>query len=54
MAQRIPYTHFFDLIHKLIIVFGPISTILIVAYFVTEKNMSEGFGIFLCIFIMQV
>ncbi len=27
MAQRIPYTHFFDLIHKLIIVFGPIGTI---------------------------
>ena len=54
MAQRIPYTHFFDLIHKLIIVFGPISTILIVAYFVTEKNMSEGFGIFLCIFIIAL
>ena len=54
MAQRIHYTHFFDLIHKLIIVFGPIGTIVCIAYLVTEKDMSESLGIFLCIFIIAL
>lgn len=54
MAQRIPYTHFFDLIHKLIIVFGPIGTIVGVAYFVTEKDMSETLGSILCVLFIVV
>lgn len=44
MAIKIQHTHFFDLLHKLLLSFGPILSIIGVGYLSEETNIND----FLC------
>lgn len=52
MAQKIPYTHFFDLLHKLLIIFAPIGSIIGISYLTTEYDIPEYLVIIMCISII--
>lgn len=54
MARRIPYTHFFDLLHKLLLTFGPILSIVLVAFLEEKYYFNEILCGILCVIIILI
>lgn len=49
MARKIPYTHFFDLLHKLLLTFGPILSIVGICFLAEEIQMGDILCGVLCV-----